>query len=319
MSRKKTKKKITVTTISKPGKLHKLVFDLTIDEYHRGLGGYSSSQLKDLLDDEDVFIAKHVKKTIEREESAAFDVGTYFHTGILEPHKLKDDCVVFPGKIRRGKDWEIFKKKNEHKAIVTGPQKTQAEGLVRAVKDSPVAQEYLNGSAEVSLFTKIVVSCGQIYAPYFGKRLTRAGWVQDLDKVKGFEMVVKVRADMLGETYISDLKSTTGNAKSNRTMRDKISYYNYDLSASLYMDMFSLVVPTLQEFVWIFASKDLFNSKSYRASKQNILVGRAKYMKAMIKLADCASNEWKSCDYLDTLEPLPYELEHLIERDTDLL
>ncbi len=301
-------------------KLHKLIPDLDIQDYHQRLAGYSSSQFKDLLDDEDVFIAKHIEKTIEREESAAFDVGTYFHTGVLEPHKLKQDCVVYPGKIRRGKDWETFKKKNASRTIVTQSQKEQAEGLVRAVKNSPVAQEYLDGVSEVSLFIRIIVKNGNIYAPYFGKRLTRTGWVKDLDKLKdGFEMVVKVRADKLGESYVSDLKSTSGNAKSNRAMRSKISDYQYDLSAALYLDMFSLLMPSVREFVWIFASKDLFNSKSYRASPKNVLVGRAKYMKAMIKMADCAANNWKSYDYLDMLEPLPHELEFLVERDTDLL
>lgn len=315
----KTISKPKLALVNSKPKHHSLIRGLDINEYHQKLGGYSSSQFKDLLDDEDVFIAKHIEKTIGREESAAFDVGTYFHCGILEPHKLNVDCVVFPGKIRRGKDWEVFKEKNKSRTIVTESQKEQAEGLVRAVRNSPVAQDYLDGEAEVSLLTKIIVSCGQIYAPYFAKRLTRTGWVKDLTKVEGFEMTVKVRADMLGDAYISDLKSTTGNAKSNRSMRDKISHYHYDLSAALYMDMFSLLNPRIREFVWIFASKELFNSKSYRASPKNILVGRAKYMKAMIKMADCAANDWKSFDYLDMLEPLPFELEYLVERDTDLL
>ena len=301
--------------------LHKLTRDMTSVDYHGTPDTHSSSQLKDLLDDEDVFIKKHILKTVEREEIGAFDVGTYFHTGILEPHKLKADCIVYPGKVRRGKNWEVFRLKNKDRTIVTQAQKEQAEGLVKAVKDSPVAQEYLDGECEVSLFNEISIHQGQIFAPHYGKVLTPDGWEEGpKKKIKGaFEMVIKVRADTLGDTYISDLKSTTGNARSNKSMRDKISYYHYDLSAALYLDMFGLLFPSLQEFVWIFASKDFFNSKSYRASPNNIRVGRAKYMKALIKMADCAANKWKSVDYLDTLEPLPHELEYLIERDKDLL
>lgn len=301
--------------------LHKPIYDLSNDEYHQIAGTYSSSQFKDLLDDEDVFIQKHIKKTIEREESPAFDVGSYFHTGVLEPHRLKMDCIVYPGKVRRGKDWDKFKAKNKGKAIVTQAQKDQALGLVRAVKDSPVAQEYLDGKAEVSLITEINIHDGQIYAPYYGKVLTLDGWADGPKKRldKAHVIFVRVRADMLGETYISDLKSTSGNAKSNKQMRDKISYYHYDLSAALYMDMFGLQNPDLDEFIWIFASKDLFNSKSYRASETTMKVGRAKYMRAMLRMAECASNNWASVDYLDTLEPLPHELEYLTERDRDLL
>lgn len=303
--------------------LNVLTYDLPNEDYHGPEFSWakSSTQFKDLLDDEDVFIEKHIKKTVEKEESAAFDVGTYFHTGILEPHKLKIDCVVFPGKVRRGKDWEIFKAKHKNKAIVSNTQKEQAEGLVRAVKRSPVAQEYLVGKPEVSFFAELNIYRGEIFAPYYGKKLTRNGWVDGPNKrnEKAYVVYVKVRADCLGETFISDLKSTTGNARSNKTMREKISYYQYDVSASLYLDMFSLHLPKVREFIWIFASKDSYNSKTYVASPTNILVGRAKYMKALIKLADCAANDWQSVDYLDTLEPLPYELEVLVEKDIDLL
>lgn len=301
--------------------LHRLIYDMSSEEYHGMPRTSSSTQLKDLLDDEDVFIKKHILKEIQREEAPAFDVGTYFHTGVLEPHKLKMDCVVYHKKTRYGKEWEKFKQDNAGKAIVTKAQKEQAEGLIRAVMDSPVAQEYLVGDSEVSMFVELVIHSGQIFAPYFGKVLTRKGWEEGPKKRPddGYTVFIKVRADKLGDTFISDLKSTTGNAKSRRSMQEKISYYNYDLSAALYLDVFSLLKPDLCEFIWIFASKDLFNSKTYRASETNILVGRAKYIKALFRMADCAANNWKSVDYLDVLEPLQHELEYLREKDTDFL
>lgn len=315
-------------------KLHKLIrgHELSLEQYHATPDTWSSSQYKDLLDDPDVFIKKYIEKSVPRETIAAFDVGTYFHTGILEPHKLKDDTIVFPGKMRRGEKWERFKKKHSSKAIVTQSQKEQAVGLVKSVKASPIAQDFLDGTPEISLFVQLMVHEGQIYAPHYGKVLTRAGWEDGAPKkTKGaFLFVTKVRADMLSQEYISDLKSTTGNACSNRSMREKISYYQYDLSAALYLDIFGLVYPNLLtstfvdgveccRFVWIFASKDFYNSRSYHGSLDNHLVGRAKYMKAMIRMADCAASGWQSVDYLDVLEPLPYEREYLKERDADLL
>ncbi len=81
--------------------LHKLIHDLSSDEYHATPGTYSSSQFKDLLDDEEIFINKYIKKTIEKEDVPAFGTGNYFHTGVLEPHKLKSEYVVFQGKVRR--------------------------------------------------------------------------------------------------------------------------------------------------------------------------------------------------------------------------
>lgn len=315
----------------KKAALHKPIFDLDIEEYHRGTVGYSSSQFKDLLDDEDVFIAKYIEKRVEREQSTAFDVGTYFHTGTLEPHKLKKECVVFPGKIRRGAKWEIFKKKNKGRTIVTQSQKDQAIGLINSVKKSAVAKKYLGGKPEVSLFIQIAVHEGKIYAPYFGKRLTRNGWVKDLQgsheaKKSGYLFIVKVRADMLGNKYISDLKSTSSNARSRRDLKKTVSDYEYDLSAALYLDMFSLLRPELDKFIWIFASKSLMNCKTWRAkaNSEMILIGRAKYMHAMKVLARVARNKWKVEDVIEDLDPAYWDRQWLSadddeENDIDLL
>ena len=132
-------------------------------------------------------------------------------------------------------------------------------------------------------------------------------------------MVVKVRADTLGNYFVSDLKSTSGNARKEDDIRGSISKYRYDLSAALYLDTFNLVRPEVHEFVWIFASKKANNAAPWRASRDQILVGRAKYMHAVLKLADCAMSKWELVDCLREAEPLHYEREWLREKDTDLL
>lgn len=300
--------------------VNKAVKDLPSSSYHGLQGTWSSTQFKDILEDEELFIRKYVTKEIPRTETDAFDTGTYFHTGTLEPHKIAEEIAVYGGKVRRGKEWDKFLAANKGKCIIAASQKTVGDGLIKAVKGSPIAQDYLDGEPEVSLFIELVVAGGKIYAPAFGKVLTPAGWELTKAKTdKGFPLVVKVRADTLGTTYVSDLKSTAGNARSLSGVRASISKYNYDLSASLYMDMFSLIKPSVREFVWIFASKANFSTASYRATPNQILVGRAKYMRAMVKLADCAASNWEVVDYLREAEPLPYEMEWLRVRETDLL
>lgn len=299
-----------------------LLRDMSSEEYHSTEDTYSSSQFKDLLDDEDIFIQKYILKTIPREVIPAFDVGSYFHTGILEPHKLSQDCVVFEGKVRRGSAWDKFKSENEGRTIVSQSQVDSAEKLIEAVQNSPVAMHYIKrAEPEVSLFQKIKVYQGLIYASQYGKMLDkRLGWISAEVPKQGVEFVVKVRADSLGDLFILDLKSTTGNAKSASSMGEKIKYYNYDLSASLYLDMFSLVKgKQLNTFIWTFASKDFGNAKSYRASDDNILVGRAKYMGALLKLAYLIENGWQTYDSLGVLEPSYSELHYLKEKETDLI
>ena len=128
----------------------------------------------------------------------------------------------------------------------------------------------------------------------------------------GVKVIVKVRADAikLGEGMISDLKSTTGNAKSTWEMQQKVSSYNYDLSAAFYLDIFSIVTGSdYEKFVWIFASKDYHNCKSYVASARNIQVGRAKWRRAVADIAKYKSANWKFVDEMGEIGPTVFNLE----------
>ena len=303
--------------------LHKLIHDLPSASYHGLSGTWSSSQFKDMIECEEYFIQKYIKKEVDRSETEAMDTGTYFHTAVLEPHKVKEEIAFFEGKTRYGKKWDEFKAKHAGKTIITEDMKAKGDLMVAAVRKSPTAMEYLEGEMEVSLLVELLIWNGQIFAPAFNKKLTKTGWMDysssGLVNAKGYKIVVKVRADTLGDTFVSDLKSTSGNARKEKDIRNSISQYRYDLSAALYLDMFNLVRPEVRDFVWIFASKQTHNACPWRASAHQILVGRAKYMRAIIKLADCAQANWELVDCLREAEPLPHEMEWLREKDTDLL
>lgn len=300
-----------------------LVYDMPSDVYHGTGGIFSSSQLKDLLDDEEIFYNKYIAKTVEKESIPAFDIGSYFHTAILEPHKLKDESAVYGG-IRRGKEWEAFKEANKGKAIITQSEQETADTLIRAVKNSPVAMNRINrGQPEVSAFVTIYVYRSEIYSEDGKLVLGRYGWEPAKEKVNKKEAVklrLKVRADLLADDFILDLKSTTGNAKSKNSMMRKVSDYTYDLSAALYLDIFSLVLKKpMSDFIWTFASKDMGNSRSYMATQDNIQIGRAKWKKAIVKLAFCIQSGWQFEDYLDMLPPNSWEKDILQPQGSDLL
>ena len=300
---------------------NKLIYDMTSEEYH-GSPGYSSSQLKDLLDDPEYFYKKYIAKTEEKISIPAFDIGTYFHTAILEPDKLTVDCAVYKG-IRRGKEWEAFKAANVGKTIVTETEMTQAESLAEAVRNSPVAMSRIELTRpEVSAYVELTVGGGEVYESSTGSILGKYGWekAKRIPEKNVEKILVKVRADALSDAFILDLKSTSGNAKSLFTMRKKISEYNYDLSAALYLDIFTIVTGVVKsEFVWTFASKDYFNSKSYIASDLYIQVGRAKWRKAIIELSHCLRSNWVFEDSMGILEPNLWETEILKPKDEDLL
>jgi len=300
--------------------MSRLIYDMTSADYHGDGGTFSSSQLKTMLEDPEVFYQKYITKEIAKESSSAFDVGTYFHTAILEPEKLAEECAVFEG-IRRGKAWDYFQEENKGKAIITKGEFEVASRIIEAVKNSPVAMELLSQTKpEVSVFNTLMICDNRVYSP-MGFELKQSGW-EKVDKVPsdGTSITIKCRADAFNENFILDLKSTQGNTKNDFLMRKSISNYSYDLSAALYLDMFSLALgKPIHYFYWTFASKDIGNSRTYLASEKNIMVGRAKYKKALVLLGQCIEKDWKFNDSLGILEPNQFELEWLIEKSEDIL
>jgi hypothetical protein len=301
-----------------------LILDMPSSEYHGEKNSYSSSQLKTMLQDPEIFYKKYITKEIEKEESSAFDVGTYFHCAILEPDKLEAECAIYPGSIRRGKDWEEFKKLHDGKAILNSSGLIEANVLIGAVKESPIALKLLkDSSVEVSAFIDVYVFNDEIYTEIAKKThiLTIEGWVET--ELIGIAMLtdfatkirLKVRADSIriGSGVISDLKSTRGNCKDEHSIKQKVADYDYDLSASLYLDVFTAATNTVyHSFFWIFSSKDFGNSKTWIASEKNKKVGRAKWKKAILLLAKCIENDWTFEDSIGECGPTFYnELNYL--------
>jgi hypothetical protein len=276
-----------------------------------------------MIEDPEVFYKKYVTKEIGRESLPAFDVGTYFHTAVLEPEKLEEECAVFGGGIRRGKEWDDFKANAGSRAIITKSEKETADKLIAAIKGSPVCMSFLDSSKpEVSAFIEIYVLGEDVYSikDETVHILVSVGWVPALDIEPdslaefGTKIILKTRADALGmgTGIISDLKSTTGNCKNAHEMQGKVNSYQYDLSAALYLDVFSMASnEDYHTFVWLFASKDMGNARAYRATDKNIMVGRAKWKKAILDLAFYLNNNWTFTDSLGEIGPSVYSLEWL--------
>ena len=281
-----------------------IVRDMSDEEYHeqhsREEHFYSSSQLKTALEDPQEFKRQYIdgeKNETPQAMQDAFDVGTVCHTAILEPHRLKESYVKWTSTGNRtGKVWEEFKAQHPGKLILNKTMLKQANNAIKMCKASKPAMEIINhetGEAEVSFFVT-----------FRGLRL-------------------KVRADWLGQGYIGDLKTTSGDVRNEQKIKAKIKSLSYDLSAALYVDVvnycieyFELDVPYIETFYWVFTSKDKKMCQVYDA-KPYLQLGRAKYERAIELIKENEANNWVFEEKIITLHPNAYEVGDWIKSEEE--
>jgi len=265
-------------------------------EYH-SREEFSSSQLKDALEDIERFYKIHVAKTMSKPPMSqdALDIGSYYHAAILEPHLLDKEFAVYTEPRRAGKVWTDFQTKHGGKTIINLKGYGDAETLIEATKRNASAMSILSeGVAELSCITSL----------------------HGLD--------LRVRADWISKKrgFIMDLKSMTGNAKDEGTIIKAIRDRNYDMSAALYIDCFNSKLGNkeqIKDFYWVFASKNYANCRVYRMTPELYELGKSKYLKAINSIVEARDNDWKYEDKgIINIKEAKFELyDHEIENDAD--
>ena len=249
------------------------------------------------MEDVERFYKIHVSKTMMKPPMSqdALDIGSYYHTAILEPHLLKEEFAVYTEPRRAGKVWTDFQNINEGKTIINLKGYGDAETLIEATKANAAAMDLLRqGEAELSCVSSL----------------------------KG--LPVRVRADWIdtGRRFIMDLKSMTGNAKDESTIAKAIRDRHYDMSAALYIDVFNSVLPAKQQikdFYWVFASKNYANCRVYRMTPELYELGKNKYLRAVQEITEARDAGWtfKEESIFD-INPAKFELMNYgVESDDD--
>lgn len=291
-----------------------LVRNMENSDYHAVKEGadfsVSSSQLKDALKSSRAFYNKYIAKTTPKEESTAFDIGTAIHTSILEPEKFSNDIAIYEG-IRNGAKWEKFKADNANKTIVIKSEISKVLTAVAGYEKSEEAKRVRNANGvecELSCFLKLEVGPTQIYLPtpewYYV--LTKNGW-RPTDEVEEnrVSFTAKTRADIINvvDGYIGDVKSTSEDAQDVDDVLRAISTFQYDMSAAYYLDIFaaqSLLdwesLETPRYFDWIFTSTNKESCAVYRSTEPLLQVGRAKWRRAVLKIANGFRTNWEGMD-----------------------
>lgn len=240
--------------------------DVSNEDYHADREYFSSSVLKELLKDRELFYKKYVLGQQEpREEKAAFSFGSYVHTLILEPHLVDEEYVFFDGASRRSDKYKKFREENEGKTVILEKEKKLAQKLLDAYNERPEAKALIDGgSAEETLCVEL----------------------------EG--LPIKVRADYVNQEkgYIVDVKTTSGGTDRDGVI-DASEKWGYFLSAALYCMAFKEHYKKNFDFYWIFLGKFDGQCHVYKMSLESMRKGIQEVKDALnIYKKHSTANSW---------------------------
>lgn len=231
----------------------------------------SASALRDLAKSPLHYYAKHVAKTVPREETAALRLGTAVHAAILEPGVFARDYVVatWDARTKDGKaqrDAAIA----SGKIVISDDDETTICAMAQSVHEHPIA-------------SAILASRIHTEEPIF--------WT---DPLSGIEC--KGKPDMVcrvgGRTSIVDLK-TTNDANEDDFARS-IANYAYHVQAAMYLRGWREVSGEEASFTILAVEKSApYAVAIYELDEDAIAKGSARVIGLLQRLKACReSNSW---------------------------
>ena len=232
---------------------------LPFDQYLQ-LPGESASALKKMMVSPlNYKWAKEHKDTGTR----AKNQGTAAHAAILEPHRMKTDFILWTGKTRAGKAWDLFKEAAGDRQILNETEWAEVVAMHDSVRSNPLAMKYLReGVAEVTL---------QWTDPHTGiAHHARVDWVTVVD----------------GRLVFVDLK-TTRDASYRRFCADAYKL-GYHIQFGLYVDGGFYIFGETPRFVVIAVeNKAPYDCAVYNVPDEVLQQGHDEYLRYEEQIAAC--------------------------------
>ncbi len=113
---------------------------MNFDEY-RAIKAINFSALKSMRKS-----PKHYKWNLDHgsEDTVGRSLGRATHCAVLTPDEWNNEFVVYPGKTRKGKAWDLFEKENSTKTILKGNEAAKVWHVARQVRANPVIAHLLS-------------------------------------------------------------------------------------------------------------------------------------------------------------------------------
>ena len=269
--------------------------DLSNEEYH-GSAGYSSSQLKTLIEK----TPAHLKHSfgVLREPTDNMNLGTAVHTLVLEPEKFDEEFAVsekFDGRTKADKAAKAaFEAESVGRTVITEPQRDKAILMAESVRNHPIA----------GLLVSDIIAESSVYWWYKS---------MDPDDDSRYKQMLKVRPDILCRGYpvIADLKTT--NDGSYTGFIKSIQNFYYHVSAAMYLEGVNQCKPLLEEmgrmafnkFVFICVENfEPYLTSVYELSPEYLDIGKLLYRRSLRVLRDGIENDWPAYpDEVRVIEP----------------
>jgi hypothetical protein len=263
------------------------------EAHHTKLDGWSSSQLKVLLDEgAATFCAKYITKTkpAEEKENKNFEIGTIIHEAILEPEKYEKNKVLVSANQR-------VKKKGEDEVAEEGADEVAEEGAKKRKTKKPSSTLIIEPHQHV-VTPKIAYIIDQVRInisknPFLSELFSDGvAEISGVAESKGLKY--KIRPDIRHPEYIVDLKTTTFSIRPYTTVTTIISCY-YMLQAVFYLNVAALIdgKNAPKKFIWLFIHKGTGEIVPISLSQEMKTAGIELLRAALVKLrTGLETNKW---------------------------
>lgn len=198
------------------------------------------------------------------DDSSAFALGTACHSAILEPEKFAAEFTVYPGKVRRGKEWEAFEAEALSRGVqvLSRSEHEKATAMAASVRGHARASQLLSGGqAEVAMVWELA----------------------------GFQC--KGRADLISDSVIVDLKSTADGSP--RGFARSCLSYGYLGQAAWYSDGLYRITGKRLPFYFVAVENSApYLPTVYRVPDRLLERGRNDYAELLGRLDYCKKNNF---------------------------
>lgn len=201
-------------------------------------------------------------------DSDAKKAGRAVHLAVFEPDQFRSRVVLWDGGVRRGKDWDSFRRKHDGCEILTETEFARCLAIQKAVRDNRMAYRYVSeGLGEQTML-----------------------WTAPTESGVGIDC--KGRIDFDAADAIVDLK-TTRDASPDGFGRE-VWRYSYQVQAAWYSDGYVLATDKKKPYVLVAVESEAPHVvQVYRLPEIVIELGRERYQPWLNRLAECrAESRW---------------------------